>query len=96
MSQLAVIEAVGIAEQFKFTELLIDKHRAGSGERMEGRALRTSLTLYILRLEIIPCRPRRAVGMGVPDGNSERFAIDRHLICVLLDCTLSDVRNEGV
>jgi len=44
MSQLAVIEAVGIAEQFKFTELLIDKHRAGSGERMEGRALRTSLT----------------------------------------------------
>jgi hypothetical protein len=51
VTQRAIIEAVGIAEQFEAALLLIDNHRAGfHSERMEGRALPTNfMHRWILR-----------------------------------------------
>jgi len=46
MAQRAIVEAVGIPEQFKVTWVLIDNHRAGfHSERMESNAFRTNFAV---------------------------------------------------
>jgi hypothetical protein len=81
MGHRAIVEAVGITEQFKATWVLIDNHPAGyhSGKHLEGRALRTNFAVQrILRNGIITCRPRRAVEMGMPKDAANQLSILWH------------------
>src|SRR5438874_2374399 len=79
MTHRAIIETIGIAEQFKATWVLIYNHWTRSGEHIKGRALRTDFAVQrILRYDEIISRPRRAAGMGVPNDGANRLSILRH------------------
>ena len=81
MGHRAIVEAVGITEQFKATWVLIDNQPAGyhSGKHLEGRALRTNFAVQrILRNGTITCRPRRAVEMGMPKDAANQLSILWH------------------
>jgi len=97
MAQRAIMEAVGIAEQFRATWLLVDNDRAGSdSERMEDLGFRTTFAVQrILRNDIITSRPCRAAGMGVPNDAANRSSVMRHgcsgpMRCDVFICMTSD------